>query len=148
MRASIEHIYRRRIHFSETDAAGVAHFTALASLVEEAEHDFFLTKGVAPFAADSGWPRVAFSVQYEAPCFFGEEVAVMLTDFSVAKSSVSYSFRAEKEKAGEAVTVFRGAMTICHVRRNLEAGAGAFSPEPIGEVAREALFGFRSCSQI
>ena len=53
--------YRRRVQFSETDLAGIAHFSAFFRFMEEAEHALWRAAGLSIGAADitGGWPRVA-----------------------------------------------------------------------------------------
>ncbi|MCX7712739.1 MAG: acyl-CoA thioesterase [Chthoniobacterales bacterium] len=125
-----QHIYYRKVHFSDTDAAGVAHFTKLLNFVEEAEHDFLLSCGVSPFGPDHGWPRVSLSVDYTSPCRFGDEVAITLFDFSYGRTCLHYQFRAEVMQDGHPRTVFTGKMQVCYVRRNKDS-TGEFSPAPI-----------------
>lgn len=131
------HRYSRRIQFSETDAAGVVHFSRLATLVEEAEHDWFIACGVAPFSRDFGWPRVEFHIRYHAPCSFGDEVEVMLSEFLWQNATLSYQFHAslglaspDDDPANGGGDLFSGTMTVCHVRR---MEGGGFQAEPIPE---------------
>ena len=54
-------VLRRRVHFYETDAAGIVHFSTFFRYMEEAEHALWRAAGltVAPAGAEPGWPRVA-----------------------------------------------------------------------------------------
>lgn len=132
------HRYRRRIHFSETDAAGVAHFSRLTALVEEAEHDWFMNSGVLPFHAEGGWPRVDLQIQYHAPCTFGDGIEITLHTLTWQHTTLSYHFDATlfPLDAEKPALLFSGKMTICHVRRKPEGG---FSPEVIPDALRQAL---------
>ena len=53
--------YSRRVQFSETDLAGIAHFSAYFRFMEEAEHALWRAAGLSIGAAETtgGWPRVA-----------------------------------------------------------------------------------------
>lgn len=133
------HTYRRRLHFSETDAAGVAHFSKLAALVEEAEHDFFRTCGLDPFPADEGWPRLALHIEFLAPCRFGEEILVSLSDFRPGRATLTYQFSARRVDREAAPTeIFRGTMKICHARRS-PGDPATFQAEEISAATLHAL---------
>lgn len=135
------HSYDRKIKFSETDAAGVVHFTVFPGMVEEAEHDYFFLRGVKPFEAGRGWPRVGFSIRYAAPCYFGEVLQIRLGDFEIKRSSLRYGFFGDKAGRGqERVEVFSGEMTICYVEKKAEGGEG-FAAVAIPDAIRRMLVG-------
>lgn len=130
--------FLRRIEFSDTDAAGVAHFTRLLAFVEEAEHAFFRSRGVEPFDGVSGWPRVAMETRFLAPCKFGDTLEISLAEWTVEGSRLQFSFSAEIAGRDSKVECFRGVMRVCHVR--IDAG-GAFQPMEVPEEIRSALLG-------
>lgn len=86
----------RRVSFSDTDASGRVHFTAILRYVEDAEHAFFASRGMAVIGANHGWPRVHIDCDYRAPLFFGDEVQIRLVVQVVGKSSVKYTFAVKK----------------------------------------------------
>ncbi len=105
----MEHIYRRRVHFADTDAAGVVHFARLLCYAEEAEHDL-LAKLNIPILNNGGWPRVNVSCDYFAPIRFSRsrasdapsdaaglagpsEVEVSIRAVEIGKSSVLWAFK-------------------------------------------------------
>jgi YbgC/YbaW family acyl-CoA thioester hydrolase len=111
MTSPANHIHRRRVEFADTDAAGVAHFSRLLAMVEEAEHGFFRERGIPILTAESAWPLVKTEVDFCGACRFGEEIEIRLGDFHPGKSSLVYAF----EAAIDGRKVFSGKMTKCHI---------------------------------
>lgn len=111
MTSPAAHHYRRRVEFADTDAAGVAHFSRLLAMVEEAEHDFFRKNSWPVLSDDSAWPVVSLRIDYQSPCRFGDEIAVRLFEFTPGESSLAYSF----EAAVNGRAVFSGRATLCHI---------------------------------
>jgi YbgC/YbaW family acyl-CoA thioester hydrolase len=90
------HIYSRPIRFAETDAAGIAHFSRLLVIVEEAAHDFFHVRGIPVFDAATAWPVVSLQTNYKSPCRFGEAISIGLSLERLGTSSVTILFEAHK----------------------------------------------------
>jgi acyl-CoA thioesterase FadM len=111
MTSPANHIHRRRVEFADTDAAGVAHFSRLLAMVEEAEHGFFRERGILILTAESAWPVVKTEVDFCGACRFGEEIEIRLGDFHPGKSSLAYEF----EGTIDGRKVFSGKMTKCHI---------------------------------
>mgnify|MGYP006273941847 FL=1 len=111
MTSPATHIHRRRVEFADTDAAGVAHFSRLLAMVEEAEHGFFRERGIPILTADSAWPVVRVEVDFQGACRFGDEIEIRLSDFQPGKSSLAYAFEAQIDGR----KVFSGKMTKCHI---------------------------------
>jgi acyl-CoA thioesterase FadM len=111
MTSPANHIHRRRVEFADTDAAGVAHFSRLLAMVEEAEHGFFRERGIPILTAESAWPLVKTEVDFCGACRFGEEIEIRLGDFHPGKSSLAYAF----EGTIDGRKVFSGKMTKCHI---------------------------------
>ncbi len=86
----------RRVAFADTDASGRAHFTAILRYVEEAEHAFFATRGMAVISEQHGWPRVHVDCDYRAPLAFGDEVEVLIVVQVIGKTSIKYTFAVKK----------------------------------------------------
>jgi acyl-CoA thioesterase FadM len=128
MTSPANHIHRRRVEFADTDAAGVAHFSRLLAMVEEAEHGFFRERGIPILTADSAWPVVKSEVDFCGACRFGEEIEIRLGDFHPGKSSLAYAF----EGAIDGRKVFSGKMTKCHI--SPATGRSAEIPAELREV--------------
>lgn len=89
-----EFVYPRRVHFAETDMAGVMHFANYYRIMEEAEHAFWRSLGLSVHTVDPsaeiGWPRVATSCQYFAPARFEDELQVRLRLVDVGEKTVEF----------------------------------------------------------
>lgn len=145
MTSQTMHIYHRPVHFSESDAAGVAHFARLATYIEEAEHDFFHSRGVLVIGANFGWPRIHMEIHYRSPCSFGDLLEIRLQNPVFHQSTLSYEFSVIRMPApGEANhpdaerRVCDGSMTVCHVIRDPADPTGLRS-EPIADIIKERL---------
>lgn len=86
------YIYSRKVAFHETDAAGIAHFSKLLCMVEEAEHEFLRTHGLAILGEDCGWPRVHIEVDFRSPAWAGEVVSIEVAPEEIGESSLEWGF--------------------------------------------------------
>ena len=70
----------RQVEFSDTDAAGIMHFSNFFRYMEAAEHAFFRSLGTSIHAAggDLGWPRVYADCHYKYPLRFEDVVEISL----------------------------------------------------------------------
>jgi YbgC/YbaW family acyl-CoA thioester hydrolase len=86
--------YKRRLHFSETDMAGIAHFSVYFRFLEEAEHALWRAAGLSlgEVALTGGWPRVSASFDYRSPLRFEDEFEVAVRIGTVTRRSVQYEF--------------------------------------------------------
>ena len=73
-----EHTSTRRIEFSETDMAGLVHFSNFFKYMETAERDFFEAAGVDLIRTEPGelvgWPRARAECKFSAPLRFGDTI--------------------------------------------------------------------------
>ena len=106
--------YRRRVHFAETDLAGIAHFSTFFRYMEEAEHALWRAAGlsIARAGEATGWPRVAAAFEFKAPLRFEDEFEVLVRIEKVSKRSIQYAFTITRGDA----TIGDGTMTAVHVR--------------------------------
>src|SRR5262249_47928566 len=67
-RLTSEHRLRRRVHFYETDMAGLVHFSVFFRYMEEAEHALWRAAGLTIATVDEefGFPRVSASFDFHA----------------------------------------------------------------------------------
>ena len=83
-----------RVQFSETDMAGVVHFSNYFRWMEEVEHAFFRALGLSVSmrheGTEIGWPRVSASCEYLAPARFEDEVELRLWVTKIGRSSLTY----------------------------------------------------------
>src|SRR5436309_7049033 len=110
----------RRVEFSDTDMAGIVHYSNFFRYMETAEHEFFrslgfsvITRQVAP---PVGWPRVHAECDYQQPLRFEDEVEIHLLVSEKKSKSLSYEFRLRKLNAAPPVEVARGSLTVVCVR--------------------------------
>lgn len=119
--------YERQITFAETDAAGVAHFSKLAVLVEEAIHFHFQQRGIAVLDPMTAWPIVSLHIDYKSPLRFGDKARIHLTLEKTGSASLTWAFEAHSNQELPATPAFKGTLTQCH----LDPASG--SPAPIPE---------------
>jgi len=105
---------RRKVEFSDTDMAGIVHFSRLIIFMENAEHAFLEALG-ASVSMDyegihMGWPRVAVEAQFNAPARFNEHVDIHVQVLRKGTRSMTYGF---EMRAGDRL-VGSGKMTsVC-----------------------------------
>ena len=105
----------RRVEFSETDAAGIVHFSNYFRYMEAAEHALWRSAGLGIHREDDsiGWPRVSTSFEYIRPLRFEDEFDVLIR--VVGKTAKTISYAATVEKDGQAIA--SGKLTIVCVHR-------------------------------
>src|SRR4051812_49865983 len=111
---------RRRVEFSETDMAGIVHYSNFFRYMESAEHAFFRSLGFSIVTREvdppMGWPRVHASCDYMAPLKFEDEVEIQLLVAEKKSKSLLYEFRFHKLSGDERVEIARGSLTVVCVR--------------------------------
>jgi YbgC/YbaW family acyl-CoA thioester hydrolase len=110
----------RRVEFSETDMAGIVHFSNFFKYMETAEHGFFRSLGSSVVMKDGGqwlgWPRVNASCDYRKPLRFEDEVEIHLLVSQKKSKALSYVFIFRKINGPEPVEVARGTLTVVCVK--------------------------------
>ena len=86
--------YNRRVHFSETDMAGIVHFSVYFRYMEEAEHALWRAADleIDQIETTGGWPRVSAGFDYKTPLRFGDVFDVAVRIGSVTRRSFRYDF--------------------------------------------------------
>ena len=106
----------RRVEFSETDMAGIVHYSNFFRYMEAAEHAFFRSLGLSVFPRKPGppvgWPRVHATCDFSAPLRFEDEVEVHLLIAKKKSKALTYAFRLRKLNAEEPIEVARGSVTV------------------------------------
>jgi len=86
----------RRVEFRDTDAAGIAHFTAIFAYLEEAEHALLREAGLSVHLRQEeetiSWPRVSAECQFLSPVRFEDLVDVAVRIERLGEKSVTYAF--------------------------------------------------------
>jgi acyl-CoA thioester hydrolase len=88
-----EYRLRRRVHFYETDAAGIVHFSVFFRYMEEAEHALWREAGISihPPGGDIGFPRVATSFDFHRPLRFEQEFDVWMRIVAMTRKTIRYA---------------------------------------------------------
>jgi acyl-CoA thioester hydrolase len=99
-------VHRDLVQFSDTDMAGIVHFSNFFRFMERAEHAFFRSLGLSIVERPGtiptmegnpvGWPRVHASCDFFTPLFFEDEVEVELLVEELRTRSIRYLFRVRK----------------------------------------------------
>jgi YbgC/YbaW family acyl-CoA thioester hydrolase len=126
---------KRRVQFAETDLAGVLHFSNYYRYMEELEHAFWRSLGLAVMIREGdrliSWPRVATSCEYFGPAYFEDELDLGLTVLHVGMRSIA--FEIEFQRAGERLALGRATAVCCATRD------GSFEPVAIPDHVRAKL---------
>jgi len=88
---------QRRVEFVDTDAAGIAHFTALIAYMEQAEHEFLRHLGLSVVIRDEtgeiSWPRVSVQASFATAVYFEDLVEIEVRVDRLGEKSVTYGFQ-------------------------------------------------------
>lgn len=111
----------RRVEFSETDMAGIVHYSNFFKYMETAEHGFFRALGhsvvMDQFDPPVGWPRVHAECDYRLPLRFEDEVEIHLLVTEKKSKSLSYVFKFRKLNGAQPIEVARGSLTVVCVTK-------------------------------
>lgn len=106
----------RRVEFSETDMAGIMHFSNFFRFMETAEHGFFRSLGYSIVTRNIevpvGWPRVHAQCDFKAPLRFEDEVEVQLLVAEKRSKALTYVFKLRKLNSPTPIEVARGKITV------------------------------------
>ena len=84
---------KRRVLFSETDVAGIVHFSNFFRYFEDAEHALWREAGLCIHEKDSpiGWPRVSASCDFHRALRFEDEFDVAVAIAEMTKRTIRYA---------------------------------------------------------
>jgi acyl-CoA thioester hydrolase len=128
-------IYTDRVQFSDTDMAGIVHFSNFFRFMERAEHAFFRSIDLSiwenpnqiPDNERIAWPRVHASCDFHAPLRFQEVYTVELLIEEIRSKAVRYLIRVWKE---DNTLSAEGRMAAACVRKDSTSGKMAAVPIP------------------
>ncbi|HEX3999104.1 MAG TPA: thioesterase family protein [Pirellulales bacterium] len=127
----------RRVEFRDTDAAGIAHFSAFLFYMESVEHELLRHLGLSVLWSDPdgpiSWPRVSVSCDYAGAARFEEVLDVKLRVARLGEKSVTYDF--EFTCAGRPIANGRTVSVCCRLLPG--APQSLRIPEPIAERLRQ-----------
>jgi acyl-CoA thioester hydrolase len=137
----------RRVEFSDTDMAGIMHFSNFFRFMESAEHAFLRSLGFSvvlnKFAPGFCLPRVHASCDYKMPLRFEDEVEIHLLVARKSRRTLGYHFRFSCGKGRARREAAYGVLTVvCACRQPDGTLKTAPLPSPLAdkiEVAPEAL---------
>lgn len=110
-----------RVEFSDTDMAGLTHFSSYFRYMEATEHAFIRSLGFSIVMWEQfqvGWPRVHVACDYTGPLRFEDEVEVHLRVKEKREKSLTYDFVFRRIQPAPAVEVARGQITTVCVTRD------------------------------
>jgi YbgC/YbaW family acyl-CoA thioester hydrolase len=144
-----EHKIIRRVEFSETDMAGIMHFSNFFRFMETAEHGFYRSLGLSVvfnrFDPPLGFPRVHASCDYRKPLRFEDEVEVHMLVREKRSKSLTYQFHFRNLTRSPVEEAAVGKVTIVCVTHGAGGKMSAVTiPHEFGgriEVAPPELFG-------
>lgn len=121
----------RRVEFSDTDMAGIMHYSNFFRFMETAEHAFYRSLGFSVRMPETdprlGWPRVHAECDFKKPLRFEDQVEIHLLVTEKRTKAMSFQFRFRKLN-GEPAEVARGLVTIVCVAHKPD---GTMSSVPI-----------------
>lgn len=132
----------RRVEFSDTDMAGIVHYSNFFRYMETAEHAFFrslgysiVTKQVDP---PVGWPRVRAECEYKSPLRFEDEVEVHMLVAEKKSKALTYLFRFRKLNTQPPVEVATGRLTVVCVTHAHGKMSATSIPKPLADLIEVA----------
>lgn len=124
----------RRVEFSETDMAGIMHYSNFFRFMETAEHGFYRSLGfsviLSHYNPPLGFPRVHAECDFKRPLRFEDLVEVHLLVKERKAKSITYNFRFTNLSRTPAEQVASGLVTIVCVAQHSN---GKMSAVPIPE---------------
>ena len=104
----------RRVEFSDTDMAGIVHFSRFFVFMEAAEHAFLRALGTSVSTEwdgnKIGWPRLEATCTYLSPAVFEDVLDIHLRVIRKGTKSLTYRFDFFREETA----IARGELsTVC-----------------------------------
>jgi YbgC/YbaW family acyl-CoA thioester hydrolase len=132
----------RRVEFSDTDMAGIMHFSNFFRFMETAEHGFFRSLGfsIAPEQSETavGWPRVHAQCDFKAPLRFEDVVEIHLLVREKKSKTLSYLFKLNRVNNGLPVEAARGTVTVVCVRHEGGKMTACAIPKAVADKIEQA----------
>ncbi len=120
-----EYRTKRQIEFSDTDMAGIAHFSRFFVFMETAEHEFLRSLGTSVAAEwegnKIGWPRLSASCEYLNPVKFEDTLDINLMISRKGRKSMTYQFVFTKDDVQIARGQMRTACCTCNPGEKMKA---------------------------
>ena len=122
----------RRVEFSDTDLAGIVHFSNFFRYMETVEHAFWRSLGHSVILRGHepplGFPRVHASCDYKRPLQFEDVVEMHLLVAEKKARSLSFQIRFRRVQPSPTIDVALGRLTVVCVSKG---GDGRMQAVPI-----------------
>ncbi len=96
-------ITTRRVEFSDTDAAGIAHFVAFFRWMEQAEHELLRSVGLSVVTHDAdcvmSWPRVNAKCDFRDAARFEDLLQIETRLGRLGEKSITFQHRFLRDAA-------------------------------------------------
>ena len=116
------HTIKKQIAFSETDMAGIVHFSNFFRFMEMAEHAFLRSMGLSVHynveGQCKGWARVHAECDYWSPLHFEEEVEIQLFVREIKHKTINFFHVFRKVDGDNATVVATGTIIAVPVSIN------------------------------
>lgn len=120
---------QRRVEFSDTDMAGIMHFSNFFRFMETVEHGFFRSLGFSICDTQRqprvGWPRVHASCDYHKPLRFEDEVEIHLRVIEKKDKALTHQIVFRKVAGDRLQEVARGKLVVVCVAKKPDGSMGA-----------------------
>jgi acyl-CoA thioester hydrolase len=130
----------RQVEFSDTDMAGLMHFSNFFRFMEAAEHAFFRSLGFSIHMREPeplGWPRVHADCDFRYPLRFEDSVEIRLLVREKREKSLVYSIIFRKLNEQPEREVARGTLAVACVKR--DPATGKLSAVPIPQAVADKI---------
>lgn len=128
-----EYMVQRRVEFSETDMAGIMHFSNFFKFMETAEHGFLRSLGYSVVTEQTdppvGWPRVHCECDYYKPVKFEDVLNIHLKVIKKSNKTLKYQFDFSLNN-GPSDLVAKGIIIAACVTKEPESGKLVSVPIP------------------
>ncbi len=127
----------RRVEFSDTDMAGLSHFSTFVRMMESVEHELLRSLGTSVVVhqddgATVSWPRVSVQCDFLAPAYFEDVLDVAVSVEKLGRSSLVLRYAFSRD--GAAIAKGRMATVCCSI-----SPAEGFESTEIPTALREQL---------
>jgi len=124
-----EFTVRRRVEFSETDMAGIVHYSNFFRYMETVEHGFYRSLGFSVVHDQHdppvGFPRVHASCDYWKPLRFEDEVEIHLRVIEKKDKALTHQVIFRKVTDNRIQEIARGKLVVVCVAKKPDGSMGA-----------------------
>jgi YbgC/YbaW family acyl-CoA thioester hydrolase len=135
--------YTKRVEFSDTDMAGIMHFSNFFRFMEATETAFMRSLGLSVVLSNCGLevclPRVHAECDYQVPLRFEDEALIHLLVEKKATRTLTYQFRFYKANTQPQLEVARGRLiAVCAARQPDGSMKAVPLPKAFADLLQEA----------